>query len=66
MQGAQYYLSEDIQITNGHIGFLQNPWALAAVSQTQFRPHLNLSNMGDGSVKGVLSVTISNWTTPGL
>jgi hypothetical protein len=22
--------------------------------------------MGDGSVKGVLSVTISNWTTPGL
>ena len=23
-------------------------------------------NMGDGSVKGVLSVTISNWTTPGL
>jgi hypothetical protein len=47
-QGAQFYLSEDIQITNGHIGFLQNPWALAAVSQTQFRPHLNLSNMGDG------------------
>lgn len=66
MVGAQFYLSEDIQITNGHIGFLQNPWALAAVSQTQFRPHLNLSNMGDGTVKGVLSVTISNWTTPGL
>jgi uncharacterized protein with NAD-binding domain and iron-sulfur cluster len=65
-QGAQYYLSSDIQITNGHIGFLQNPWALAAVSQTQFRPHLNLSDMGDGNVKGVLSVTISNWTTPGL
>eukprot|EP01137_Pigoraptor_chileana_P018511 Opistho-2@78106 len=66
MVGVQYFLRRDVPVVNGNIGFLHSPWALAGVSQTQFRPSLNLSEYGDGTVKGVLSITISNWTTPGL
>lgn len=66
MSGIQFYLRHDVQVTYGNIGFLRSPWALAGVSQAQFRPALNLTQRGDGSVRGVLSMTISNWTTPGL
>ena len=43
------------------------PWALTALSQQQFWPEFDLSSRyGDGSVRDVLSVDISDWEAPGI
>ncbi|CAH1219736.1 hypothetical protein PAECIP111891_04964 [Paenibacillus allorhizoplanae] len=66
MNGIQYYLKEDVPITHGHVIYLDAPWSLTSVSQKQFWPDVNLSEYGDGTVKGILSVDISDWDTPGI
>ncbi|MFD2611786.1 hydroxysqualene dehydroxylase [Paenibacillus gansuensis] len=66
MNGIQFFLTEDVPIIHGHMIYMDTPWALTSVSQKQFWPHTDLSGYGDGKVKGVLSVDISDWTTEGL
>lgn len=66
MNGIQYYLREDVPITHGHVIYLDAPWSLTSVSQKQFWSDVNLSEYGDGTVKGILSVDISDWDTPGI
>lgn len=61
MNGIQFYLKEDVPITHGHILLVDTPWALTAISQKQFWPDVDLSEYGDGQVKGILSVDISDW-----
>ena len=65
MNGIQFYLTEDVPITHGHSIFLESPWALTSVSQAQFWPRYDLGKHGDGQVRGVLSVDISSWVSPG-
>ncbi|MEO8177553.1 MAG: hypothetical protein ABI895_01860, partial [Deltaproteobacteria bacterium] len=45
---------------------LDSPWALTSISQAQFWPGYDLNDYGDGQVRGIISVDISNWETPGL
>ena len=66
MNGIQYFLKEDIAPAAGHSIYYDSPWALTSVSQRQFWPQVDLSRYGDGSVKGILSVDISDWNSPGL
>ncbi len=66
MNGAQFYLRSDVPICNGHVIYIDAPWALTSVSQHQFWPDVDLSQYGDGKVKGILSVDISEWGEPGL
>jgi uncharacterized protein with NAD-binding domain and iron-sulfur cluster len=66
MNGIQFYLKEDVPITNGHILLVDTPWALTAISQKQFWPDVDLSEYGDGRVKGILSVDISDWGTDNI
>jgi uncharacterized protein with NAD-binding domain and iron-sulfur cluster len=66
MNGIQFYLTEDVPLVHGHTIFLSSPWALTSVSQAQFWRGYDMSAHGDGRVKGILSVDISNWTVPGL
>lgn len=66
MNGIQFYLTKDVPLTHGHTIFMGSPWALTSVSQAQFWPDYDLPSHGDGRVRGILSVDISNWTTPGL
>jgi uncharacterized protein with NAD-binding domain and iron-sulfur cluster len=61
MNGIQFYLKEDVPITHGHILLVDTPWALTAISQPQFWPDIDLDEYGDGKVKGILSVDISDW-----
>ncbi len=65
MNGIQFYLRQDVAITHGHAAFLNTPWALTSISQAQFWSQLDLRNCGDGDVRGVLSVDISDWVDPG-
>ncbi|RTE02857.1 phytoene dehydrogenase [Paenibacillus whitsoniae] len=66
MNGIQFYMNKDVTITHGHVIYLDAPWSLTSVSQKQFWPNVNLSDYGDGLVKGILSVDISDWNTPGI
>lgn len=66
MNGAQFYLTQDVQINQGHTIYIDTPWAITSISQKQFWPNVNLSEYGDGKVKGILSVDISDWDTPGI
>lgn len=66
MNGIQFYLNEDVRIIQGHMIYMDSPWALTSVSQPQFWPGIELADYGDGTVKGIISVDISDWSTPGL
>ena len=66
MNGIQFYLTEDIGIAHGHTTYVDTPWALTSVSQPQFWPAHDLSNFGDGRVRGLVSVDISDWDVPGM
>jgi uncharacterized protein with NAD-binding domain and iron-sulfur cluster len=66
MNGIQFYLNDDAPIAPGHQIYLDSPWALTSVSQAQFWPDVDLSRFGDGNIRGVISVVISDWETPGL
>jgi uncharacterized protein with NAD-binding domain and iron-sulfur cluster len=66
MNGIQFYLDDDAPIGPGHQIYIDSPWALTSVSQAQFWPDVDLSRFGDGDIRGVVSVVISDWDTPGL
>lgn len=65
MNGIQFYLKENIDIISGHTIYIDTPWAVTSVSQRQFWPNVDFNQLGDGTVKGVLSVDVSDWNTPG-
>ena len=65
MNGIQYYLTEDVVLNKGHIICSDSQWALTVISQIQFWKNYDISAHGNGKVKGVMSVDISDWTTPG-
>jgi uncharacterized protein with NAD-binding domain and iron-sulfur cluster len=66
MNGIQFYLREDVPIAKGHAVYVDSPWALTSVSQQQFWKDFDLTKYGDGTVKGLLSVDISDWDVQGL
>lgn len=66
MNGIQIFLTENIDLTHGHTIYVDSPWALTSVSQVQFWTDVDLSQYGNGSVKGIISVDISEWERKGL
>jgi uncharacterized protein with NAD-binding domain and iron-sulfur cluster len=65
MNGIQFFLKADRPLVDGHAIYLDSNWALTSISQRQFWRSYDLSEYGDGQVRGVLSVDISNWDAPG-
>jgi uncharacterized protein with NAD-binding domain and iron-sulfur cluster len=66
MSGIQFYLNEEVPLTKGHVLFTDSPWALTAISQLQFWDDFNIQEYGNGKIKTILSVDVSDWETPGL
>lgn len=66
MNGIQIFLTEDVDLAHGHTIYVDSPWALTSVSQGQFWTDVDLSQYGNGSVKGIISVDISEWEQKGL
>jgi uncharacterized protein with NAD-binding domain and iron-sulfur cluster len=66
MNGIQFYLKRDVPLAHGHAIFVDTPWALTSVSQAQFWRKVDLSQYGDGTIRGILSVDISDWDVPGF
>ena len=65
MNGIQFYLRQDHPLVHGHSLYVDSAWALTSVSQAQFWRNIDWSSWGDGTVRGVLSVDISEWGEPG-
>ena len=65
MNGIQFYLNRDVPVVHGHVVYMDSKWALSSVSQAQFWKGYNLQDYGDGNVRGIISVDISDWDTPG-
>lgn len=65
MNGIMFYLRNDVRLARGHVIYSDSPWALTSVSQQQFWAR-DLSAYGDGQVRGILSVDVSDWDTPGV
>ncbi len=65
MNGMQFFLRRDVPLTDGHIVFVDAPWALTAISEPQFWPRNDLRDYGAGDVRGLLSVCISDWDAKG-
>lgn len=65
MNGIQFFFDQDIPMTRGHGLYLDSPWALTSISQAQFWD-TEMSSYGDGDCKGILSIVISDWKTPGV
>lgn len=65
MNGVQFYLNEDVVINKGHVIYSDSEWAVTSISQVQFWKDYNIASKGNGTVKGVLSVDVSDWNTPG-
>jgi uncharacterized protein with NAD-binding domain and iron-sulfur cluster len=65
MTGIQYFLGRPFPIVNGHVTYVDSPWALTSVSQGQFW-NVNLGGFGDGRVRDIVSVDVSNWDEPGV
>jgi len=67
MVGIQFFLREPVDIVHGHITFIDSPWALTALTQGQFWRDRDIRrDYGDGKVRDILSVDISNWDAPGI
>jgi len=65
MNGIQFYLRRDLPITHGHVIHIDTEWALTSISQVQFWRSITPEQFGDSSVRGIISVDVSDWESPG-
>lgn len=66
MTGVQFYLDREVPLVKGHLTYVDSPWALTSISQARFwKPGIS-KRYGDGSVKEILSVDVSEWSKKGL
>ncbi len=66
MVGIQYFLRERVDLTHGHITFVDAPWALTALTQAQMWGERDFpADYGDGEAVDCLSLDISDWDSPG-
>jgi hypothetical protein len=65
MSGMQLYLAEDVRLIPGHVQLVDSEWGLSVVSQPQFWGPDFATRYGGGRVRGLLSVDICDFDTPG-
>ena len=65
MSGVQFYLHRDVPTAHGHVIHIDTEWALTSISQLQFWRNVPPKQFGDSDVRGIISVDVSDWTTPG-
>src|SRR3954453_19037448 len=65
MNGILFYFDRDVPVVNGHAIYVDSEWALTSISQAQFWKGVDLARYGDGRVRGILSVDVSDWQMAG-
>jgi uncharacterized protein with NAD-binding domain and iron-sulfur cluster len=54
-----------VPVVHGHVIYTDSPWALTSISQHQFWNGVQLGDYGNGNIRGIISVDISDWKTEG-
>ena len=66
MNGIQFFLNRmPAQPVQGHVAYLESPWALTSINQGVFWKRDMAATYGDGRLKDILSVDISDFFIPG-
>lgn len=67
MNGIQFFLNRiPPNAVHGHVAYLSSPWARTSINQGVFWRNDIGATYGDGRVRDVLSVDISDFFTPGV
>ena len=67
MNGIQFFLNRPVGVPiHGHVAFLDTPWALTSIDQGLFWAGDISQRYGDGTVKDIYSIDISDFFTPGI
>jgi uncharacterized protein with NAD-binding domain and iron-sulfur cluster len=67
MNGIQFFLSRlPAHPVQGHVAYLESPWALTSIDQGVFWKNDLATTYGDGRLRDILSVDISDFFTPGI
>jgi hypothetical protein len=67
MNGIQFFLNRlPAHPVKGHVAYLETPWALTSIDQSLFWKRDLPRQYGDGRVRDILSVDISDFFTPGV
>jgi hypothetical protein len=67
MNGIQFFLNRmPPHPVEGHVAYLASPWALTSINQGVFWARDLGSTYGDGRLRDILSVDISDFFTPGV
>ncbi|AUD04986.1 hydroxysqualene dehydroxylase [Spirosoma pollinicola] len=61
MNGIQFYLNQVVEVVHGHCIYVDSEWALTSISQLPFWGDFDINKRGDGLVKTIFSVDISDW-----
>lgn len=68
MNGVLFYLNKEVQAPQGHVIYLQSPWAITSIEQQDFWRHSGrniAADYGDGSTVQILSTIVSEWFANG-
>lgn len=66
MNGLQFFLRSTPRDLTQEISFLDSPWQITAVLQSNLWDRDFARDYGDGGVKDCLSLDVSDWDTPGI
>ena len=67
MNGIQFFLNQmPREAVHGHVAYLASPWALTSINQGVFWQRELSTTYGDGRLRDILSVDISDFFTPGI
>jgi uncharacterized protein with NAD-binding domain and iron-sulfur cluster len=67
MNGIQFFLTRmPAHPVKGHVAYLESPWALTSIDQGVFWKRNLATTYGDGHLRDILSVDISDLFTPGI
>lgn len=66
MNGVMLYLKRPLSLSDGHVTYPGQPWALTSISQAQFWKNRFADTYGDGTVQECLSLDVSAWDKPGI
>lgn len=67
MNGIQFFLNRPPALpVKGHVAFLDSPWSLTSIDQGLFWAENIAATYGDGSVRDIYSIDISDFFTPGI
>lgn len=66
MTGMHYFLDYVPRLEAAHQNYIGSPWAVTSIVQSEFWRSLPMNQVGDGRVRAILAVIVSDWDTPGV